>query len=211
MPEISETLLEETSELLDELMPIMQRSIDALQQDPNPLLQHLIDMQHLIGQEIERQEGLLQQVKEMKEKIHNHLNPPEPVPEQDESERVLYPKSSMRGNRSGTGSLRVTMPDGAKIHCRYVIDTFVEVIRKLGIERVESLGIECGKYPLIETNEMNNSGWRFCDGYYVRHIRDTNKKIAILNKIADRLDVSLKIDDLRDELRPFHTSVRRGV
>ena len=41
MQEKPETLLEETSELLGELIPIVQRNIDALQQNPNPLLQHL--------------------------------------------------------------------------------------------------------------------------------------------------------------------------
>ena len=98
MQEKPETLLEETSELLGELIPIVQRSIDALQQNPNPLLQHL---QHLIDQEIERQEGLLQQVEEMKKRIHDYLNPPEPVPEQAEPENCLLLEILGKGGRSG--------------------------------------------------------------------------------------------------------------
>ena len=91
MPEKPETLLEETSELLGELMPIVQRNIDALQQNPNPLLQHLID------QEIERQEGLLQQVAEMKKRIHDYLNPPKPVPEQAETGKPSIARNIMEG------------------------------------------------------------------------------------------------------------------
>ena len=41
MQQALETLLEETSELLDALIPIVKRSIDALQHDLNPLVKHL--------------------------------------------------------------------------------------------------------------------------------------------------------------------------
>ena len=36
-------------------------------------------------------------------------------------------------------NLRVTMPDGSIIHHNKQIDTFVEVIERLGIERVRDL------------------------------------------------------------------------
>ena len=53
MPERPETLLEEISELLAALAPVVKRGLDTLQHDPQPLLQHLIQ------QEIESQESLL--------------------------------------------------------------------------------------------------------------------------------------------------------
>ena len=77
MQQALETLLEETSELLDALIPVVQRSIDALQHDLNPLVKHLIQ------QEIESQKNLLQRIEEMKEKLHDHLNPPEDEQESD--------------------------------------------------------------------------------------------------------------------------------
>ncbi len=56
MQETPETLLEETSNLLDALASVLQRSIDALQHDPNPLLQHLIQGA------VEHQKDLLRQI-----------------------------------------------------------------------------------------------------------------------------------------------------
>ena len=53
MPETTQTLLKETSELLDALIPVVKRNIDALKHDPNPL------GQHLIKQEVERYQQLL--------------------------------------------------------------------------------------------------------------------------------------------------------
>ena len=170
MPEKPEILLEETSELLDELVPIVQRSISALEHDSNPLLQHLIQ------QEIELQEGLLQQVEEMKERIHNHLNPPEPVPQQDEPENRLRVEILRKGKRKGNFAWRVTMPNGEQIHCRFIIDTIIEVIKKLGVERIESLGIKCGL-------ERRNYG----------SIRDPKGRIKLLKKICNALRITPEI------------------
>ena len=209
MQEIPKILLEQTSDLLDDLIPIVQRGIDALQHTPNPLLQRPIQ------QEIERQEGLLQRIKELKGKLHDHLNPPEHVPQQDEPRNDLQRKMSPRGNRSGTAALCVTMPDGERIHCRYVIDTFIKVIRKLGVERVESLGIKCRERFLIKTDDVRSGGLKLSDGYNILNVRDTNKKIEILKEIGNRLGVRLKIDDFRadglnGELRILMHSLKQG-
>ena len=69
MQKTPETLLEETSDLLDELIPILLRNIDALQHNPNLLLQHLIQ------QVVDHQEDLLRQIDEVKQKLHDFLNP----------------------------------------------------------------------------------------------------------------------------------------
>ena len=111
----------------------------------------------------------------------------------------LQREMSSQGNRSGTAALCITMPDGERIHCRYIIDTFIKVIRKLGIERVESLGIKCGKHFLIETTDVRPGGLKLGDGYNILNVRDTDKKIAILKEIDNRLGVQLKIDDLRGD------------
>ena len=66
--------------LLDELAPVVQRNIETLQRDSNPLLQHIIQ------QEVERQEDLLQRIEAMKGRMHVYLNPPENVPQPDEPE-----------------------------------------------------------------------------------------------------------------------------
>ena len=94
--------------MLGELIPIVQRSIDALQQNPNPLLQHL---QHLIDQEIERQEGLLQQVEEMK-KNSQLLESTGTRSRANEQNRVYCREILRKRKRSGNFAWRVTMPNG---------------------------------------------------------------------------------------------------
>ena len=66
MQETPETLLEETSDLLKVVIPVVQRSIDALQHDLNPLVKHLIQ------QEEKRQGDLLQRVEDTKERLQEH-------------------------------------------------------------------------------------------------------------------------------------------
>ena len=211
MQETPETLLEETSELLDALAPVVQRNIDALQHNPNPLLQHLIQ------QEIERQDSLLQRVEEMRERLNGYLNPREEVPQpgdvpqqdevvddlqqdepesdsqledseqegfepdepqQEELEDDLQREDSepdepeydfqlednfkyldmssgssfrdmkeirLQGYPSVGGGLGVTMPHGEQIRRQYVVQTYVEVIEKIGIEKIKSLNLRYGK------------------------------------------------------------------
>ena len=81
------------------------------------------------------------------------------------------------------------MPNGEQINCRYQIETFCEVIKKLGMERIKDLGIKCGENFLIEIDEFGGSGWRYSDGYHILNVRDTKKKIAILKEICDGLGI----------------------
>ena len=103
------------------------------------------------------------------------MNPPEPVPEQDELENRLRVEILRKGKRKGNFAWRVTMPNGEQIHCRFIIDTIIEVIKKLGVERIESLGIKCGL-------ERRNYG----------SIRDLKGRIKLLKEICDGLGIRFK-------------------
>ena len=180
MQETPETLLEETSDLLDALIPVVQRSIGALQHDPNPLLQHLIH------QEIERQEGLLQQIGEMKERLHNHLSPPEPDLRHNKDLRLQsYPPG---------GALGVTLFGRKQIRRATAAATFVEVIEKVGIESVKNLDLECRYTPLIDSVKSSEVAQKESGDYYIAVDSSTSRKIAILNDIAESLDVDLIAD-----------------
>ena len=191
MQETSESLLEITSALLESLAIILQRNVDALQNDPHPLLQHRIQ------QEIEHQKGLLQQMEEVKERLQNHFNAPAPDPDvvpehdlrNDDIRRQSYPPGgpigvTMFGAESGTEQIRLSM--GA--------ETFVEVIEKIGIERVKDLGIVCRRVPLIDTTNHPSITQRKSGRYFVVTSSSTLTKIDQLNKIADRLGVDLISD-----------------
>ena len=259
MQETPETLLEETSELLNALAPVVQRGIDALQHDPNPLLQHLIQ------QEIECQEGLLQRIAEIKEKLNSYLNPPENVtqlkdvlqqdeqegdlqqedseldeeiesqetgseeidlpevePEQDDPEetglqeakpeediqpeqtpprrerprlRVLELKEiGNRLNPPPVGPLAVTMPNREKICRRFGSDTFVEVIEKIGIEKVKSLNLRYGENLLINDVNHDEVKLRKSGRYYIKIPSAPYRQAPVLEKIAKGLKIMLEVE-----------------
>ena len=188
MQETPEGLLEITSALLESLAIILQRNIDALQNDHHPLLQHRIQ------QEIEHQQGLLQQMEEVKERLQNYLNAPEPDRDpdlrQDEAlRRQSYPPGgplgvTMFGTEIGTEQIRLST--GAK--------TLVLAIEKIGVEDVRDLGLICRGVPLIDTTDHPGINQRKSGIYFIATSCSTPTKIRFLNIIADRLEVDLIAD-----------------
>lgn len=242
MQEIPKILLEETSELLDELIPIVQRNINALQHDSSPLLQHLIQ------QEIEGYQQLLERTEETRNRFQDLLNPQkveqeeaeleeveleEVQPQEDgcedvvseqteleedelqegtlevtESEedispRYISPVSDMPGYPPG-GNLAVTMPNGEKIRHRYAPDTFVEVLEKIGLERVRKLGIMCRYAPLVDTIPNNNVRQRQSGGYYVTVDTHHRYMTKILWRIAATFDIDLVVGNRSPDERKRH-------
>ena len=209
MQETPETLMGITSDLLESLAPILQRNISTLQQDPNPFLQHRIQ------QEIEHHKGLLQQMEEVKERLQNYLNVPAsdqdivpepdqddiPEPDQDRSEPDLRQDEAMRRRSYPPGGpIGVTMfgteSGPEQIRLSLGAETFVEVIEKIGIERVKDLGIVCRRVPLIDTTNHQGISQRKSGRYFVVTSSSTPTKIKQLNTIADQLDEDLITDHL---------------
>ena len=84
--------------------------------------------------------------------------------------------------------LVVTMPSGESIDRHSAIATFVEVIEKLGIERVSSV------YPgLISTTESAKHD-RQVGQYYVKSQTNTRAKKQMLERVAERLGIPLKVE-----------------
>ena len=189
MQETPETIMNITSDLLESLAVILQRNIEALQHDSHPLLQHRIQ------QEIEHQQGLLQQIKEVKERIQNYLNAPVPDPgvdlRNDEIRRQSYSPGgalgvTMFGTESGTEQIR--FPDAS--------DTLVKAIEKIGIERAKEVGLTCRRVPLIDTIDHLGTGRKKSGDYFIITNSNTRQKINQLNKIVDQLGVDVIADHL---------------
>ena len=93
--------------------------------------------------------------------------------------------------------LIVTMPDCRIIARSDGIDTFIDVIESLGVERVKKEEIEVNGIPLISDTEYPGSKGRKKQkkrgSYY--YVRETNTitKEAILNDIAKRLGEKIEI------------------
>lgn len=108
------------------------------------------------------------------------------------------PTSPIQENPSSpTGKhLVVTMPNGQKIAHRVGADTFVEVIEKLGIEKVKDLGAKVRPSPLILTSKSDkpNLNQRKSGRYYIVTHGTAETKKNILEKIASNLGVRLKVE-----------------
>ena len=192
MQETPETLLEETSELLDALVPILQRNMEALQHTPNPLLQHLIQ------QEVEHQENLLRQIEEVKQRMHDCLNPPEDDEVEDDSQLseitggpspvgVLPAGAVRRGNYP----IAVTIPDrGLRICCREGIDTLIKVIEEMGIEKVRAFGIMAHRIPLVAINNYGPKQTKI-GRYYIAANTSSDTKVEQIKVIAHCLKIKL--------------------
>lgn len=87
--------------------------------------------------------------------------------------------------------LAVRMKDGTWIAEDRAIDTFIETIEKLDIEKVRSLGLEINAIPLIADQDFPNKAQREIGTdtgtYYIVSGTNTVTKKKILNDIADRL------------------------
>ena len=91
------------------------------------------------------------------------------------------------------GRLVVAMPDrGVLIRCEHATDTFVETIKRIGIEKVQTLNIETWGIPLISTTEYPQPHTqRKVDDYYIATNINPEGIVTKLRQIADGLGIVL--------------------
>ena len=85
------------------------------------------------------------------------------------------------------------LPDhGVLIRCEKATDTFVEVIKRIGIERVAALEIEVGDNLLISTTPFPNPpAQRPVGAYYITMGMAPEGMASKLKQIAERLNITL--------------------
>ena len=90
------------------------------------------------------------------------------------------------------GRLVVAMPESnTLIRCARATDTFVEVIKRIGIERVEGLGIKIATNPLISKSQDSDHTQRRVGEYYIAMGLNPEDMGRRLNQVAERLGMSL--------------------
>lgn len=98
-----------------------------------------------------------------------------------------------------TKGLRVIFPDGSVIWSRKAIDTFVNVLRKIGLDRIPAVGLEHGGYNLVSKQKRPVEPGRIwqheCDGWYVYSNISNSQKIADLSRVSDYYELGLKIEE----------------
>jgi hypothetical protein len=84
--------------------------------------------------------------------------------------------------------LVVIMPNGERIDHHTALDTFAEVIEKLGIEEVRRV------YPYLVSTSQSPQYNRQVGEYYVRTQSSTKEKKRQLESVAERLGIQLTVD-----------------
>lgn len=121
---------------------------------------------------------------------------PEPITETRQIE--LFGEFSEPIPKTKTNNLlAVKMADGDWISENTAIDTFIEVIKVLGIEAVKKLDLYVNTIPLIADYEDPHRAQRVVETkagtYYIVSGTDNDKKKRILDDIAERLNVDMDV------------------
>ena len=101
--------------------------------------------------------------------------------------------------------MRVTFPDGTVIWHRTAIETFIEALKKIGLERVHKVGIYHGggKYNVVGKEKRPpkpNTIWQHeVDGWYIYSNISNEKKAEDLQRISDHYRLGLKIEEGKPE------------
>ena len=102
-----------------------------------------------------------------------------------------------------TKGMKVTFPDGTVIWHRAAIDTFIDTLRKIGLERIPALGIEHGGYNLVSKEKRPTVPGRIwqheCDGWYIYSNISNGQKAEDLKRISDYYHLRLKIEEGKPE------------
>lgn len=99
--------------------------------------------------------------------------------------------------RESPKKMRVTFPDGEVICYKRVVNTFIDTIKKIGPERVASLGLEVRHHPLVSREKIGlfkDNSRPIDDEWYVITESDTAQKYLQLMSISTQLGLGLNIE-----------------
>ena len=129
------------------------------------------------------------------------LTPRSSTPVKSEEEPTeVEPHEPTKHIENTTKGMRVTFPDGTVIWHRQAIDTFIEALRKIGLERIPAVGIEHGNgYNIVSRDKRPTVPGRIwqheCDGWYIYSNISNEKKAEDLQCISDYYRLGLKIEE----------------
>ena len=121
-----------------------------------------------------------------------------PVTSEEKPEEV--PHTPTKHVENTTKGMKVTFPDGTVIWHRQAIDTFIDTLRKIGLELIPALGIEHGGgYNLVSKEKrptVAGRTWQHeCDGWYIYSNISNKTKAEDLKRISDHYHLGLKIEE----------------
>ena len=166
---------------------------EILQERNQVLLQTMIEDTQKVCKYTPTEEDVLTFLKTLKATPQEDLVPPISVPPNLPAPDPK-PKRSLQWTK-----LVVTMPDGQRIERPKIRDTFIEVIEKLGVEKVAALDLVRRKIPLVAASKYPGRTQRQSGSYYIYAGGSTKDKRRDLMKIAKGLGVELKVEIIPKE------------
>ena len=115
-----------------------------------------------------------------------------PSPSIPSVQPLSTPRRRPRTQKAPRKRLVVTMPNGEKIEHRKAIDTWNEVILKLGPDRV--IEVDNGQIISISPNFRQGRPETQHGQYYIARDYSTSRKKELLDGIAERLGVNMKVE-----------------
>lgn len=98
-----------------------------------------------------------------------------------------------------TKGLRVTFSDGTVIWHKAAINTFVDSLRKIGLDRIPKVGIVHGGYNLVSKDKrptVPGRVWQHeVDGWYVYSNISNDTKADDLKRISDFYNLGMKVEE----------------
>ena len=120
------------------------------------------------------------------------------------TEEVYLPKpreekapSIIKLTKGPQTNLRVVFEGETIVHEKAVA-TFMEIIRRIGFERVRGLGLKWCGIPLISMEEDDKYTQKYESGYYVNVNSSTDRKQKQLYDIAEAFNLSIQVDVIDD-------------
>lgn len=105
---------------------------------------------------------------------------------QEEPNKVKKTKSK--------GKLLVTMQDGVQIFKSSIPQTFLEVIKHLGVEDIKNKHLQWGGNPLITNTQIVNNQMQIDSNRWIIVPNTTKEKVKLLRVIGAMLHVNMEID-----------------
>jgi len=107
--------------------------------------------------------------------------------------RPVLQKEKKKGAKGPRTNLRVVL-DGEKFENEKAVTTFIEVMKRIGLERVRSLGLTWCKIPLVDTEENEKYTQKYEEGYYINVNSSTEQKRKHLYDIAEGLGLEILVE-----------------
>ena len=111
--------------------------------------------------------------------------------------RDIRSQKTARGRKAPPKRLRVEFPDGTVVCENKATDTFVQVIQRIGLERVSELPLRLSGCPLVSARKYESARTvRELDGYFIATHSSTEGKATCIQQIADTLQMDISVSVL---------------